>query len=92
MIYRSASVCRGRPRVRDTRIPVWLVVGLRNRGASDAGILAHCPALTQDDLNAVWAFYEIHKDEVDCDVWNHSRLVRHLGLGPIAIGVPTRLG
>jgi uncharacterized protein (DUF433 family) len=73
MIRRTPSVCGGRPRVRDTRIPVWLVVGLRTRGASDAEILNRCPDLTQADLDEVWSFYPAYREEIDRDVRARSR-------------------
>lgn len=73
MIFRSPSVCNGRPRVRNTRIPVWLIIGMRKRGASDDQIIRQCPALTGDDLVAAREFYELHGAEVDRDVRAHTR-------------------
>lgn len=73
MILRSASVCAGRPHIRGTRIPVWLLVGLRHRGASDASILDHFPNLTQANLDEVWALYPIYRDEIDRDVRERTR-------------------
>jgi uncharacterized protein (DUF433 family) len=40
--------------IRETRIPVWVLVNYRRLGASDADILRAYPGLTPADLEASW--------------------------------------
>jgi uncharacterized protein (DUF433 family) len=37
----------------------------RNRGLTDARILEHHPDLTQADLEAAWAYYDAHREEIE---------------------------
>lgn len=64
-IEKNPGVCGGDACVRRMRIPVWSLVESRRMGMSDKDILDSLPALTQDDLNMAWAYYESHKKEID---------------------------
>ena len=50
--------------VRDTRIPVWLLVSAKRQGQTDAEILEGYPGLTALDLAAVWAHFAQHPDRI----------------------------
>jgi uncharacterized protein (DUF433 family) len=65
LVRRTAGVCGGAARLRDTRHAVWGLVEWRRLGLSDAEIVKRNPDLTQADLNAAWAYYEQHREEVD---------------------------
>ncbi len=47
------------------RIPVWVLVGFRNLGFSDAKVLESYPSITQTDLNAAWRYYDANSEEID---------------------------
>lgn len=51
-IVSAADVLRGKPRVKNTRIPVSLVLGYLAAGSSADAILAEFPDLTADDIAA----------------------------------------
>ena len=44
---------------------VWGVVEWRKRGLSDGEILRAIQGLTQEDLDAAWAYYADHANEID---------------------------
>jgi uncharacterized protein (DUF433 family) len=67
-IESSSGVCGGEPCIVRTRIPVWLLVRARELGTSEADLLACYPTLRADDLANAWAFYRVHKEEIDEEV------------------------
>jgi uncharacterized protein (DUF433 family) len=64
-IESSPQVCGGEPCIVRTRIPVWVLVRARNIGISEADILRSYPALRAEDLANAWAYYRIHRQEID---------------------------
>jgi uncharacterized protein (DUF433 family) len=64
-ITKQADRCGGDACIRDTRIPVWVLVGYRRLGSSDAEILQAYPALQPADLEAAWEYSRTHADEID---------------------------
>ena len=64
VIQSTPEVCFGKPRIRNTRIPVWLLVSFRNQGASNQELLRNYPSLTLNDLQAAWDYYSNHKNEI----------------------------
>jgi len=66
-------VCFGLPRIHYTRIPVWLLVSLRNQGASDQELLRNYPNLTLNDLQAAWDYYTNHQNEIDQEIAYQTR-------------------
>jgi len=68
VIQSTPDVCFGKPRIRNTRIPVWLLVSFRNQGASNQELLRNYPSLTLDDLQATWEYYSNHKNEIDQEI------------------------
>lgn len=65
IVRKDASVCGGQARIRDTRIPVWLLVELQNQGADDAELLESYPVLEPEDLTAAWRYYAENREEID---------------------------
>jgi len=48
-----------------TRIPVWILVRMRQLGISEADILNSYPTLRAEDLANAWAYARLHHDEID---------------------------
>ncbi len=51
--------------IRDTNINVWGLVQRSRFGLTDARILESVQGLTSDDLEAAWAYYRNHREEID---------------------------
>jgi uncharacterized protein (DUF433 family) len=64
-IQKTPGVCGGDARIRNTRIPVWTLVSFRQQGADSSELLRNYPSLTQADLDAAWAYYDAHHEEID---------------------------
>lgn len=63
-ISRDPERCGGAACIRDTRIPVWVLVNYRRLGGSDADLLRDYPSLSQADLESAWAYNAAHGDEI----------------------------
>jgi uncharacterized protein (DUF433 family) len=64
-IRKTPGVCGGAPCVRNTRHAVAGLVEWKKQGLTDARILEHHPDLTQADLEAAWAYYATHREEIE---------------------------
>jgi len=64
-IRKTPGVCGGEPCVRNTRHTVAGLVEWKKQGLTDARILEHHPDLTQADLEAAWAYYATHREEIE---------------------------
>ena len=64
-VQKTADVCGGAARIRNTRHTVWGLVEWQQLGLPDVEILKRHPDLTQADLNEAWRYYGLHRDEVD---------------------------
>lgn len=65
-IQKSPDCCGGDARIRNTRIPVWVMVSARkDLKYSDAEILANYEGVTEHDLLCAWHYYEHNRDEID---------------------------
>ncbi len=62
------EICGGEARIVRTRIPVWLLVIARRRGASEADLLRNYPTLRAEDLANAWAYARAHTDEIKRDI------------------------
>jgi uncharacterized protein (DUF433 family) len=51
--------------IRETRIPVWVLVGYRRVGQSDTELLRAYPSLTLADLEAAWSYAEANSEEIE---------------------------
>jgi uncharacterized protein (DUF433 family) len=63
-IEKTLNVCGGDACIRDTRIPVWLLVSYQKQGLSDAKILEAYPDLNAVDLANAWIYAESHPEEI----------------------------
>jgi uncharacterized protein (DUF433 family) len=52
----TKGVCGGLPRIKGSRMPVWILLSHRSKGVSDKKLLQLFPYLKQDDLDAAWRF------------------------------------
>lgn len=68
VIQSTPDVCFGKPRIRNTRIPVWLLVSFRNQGAPNQELLRNYPSLSLNDLQAAWDYYSNNKNEIDQEI------------------------
>jgi uncharacterized protein (DUF433 family) len=64
-IQKSPGVCGSELCVRNTRHTVAGLVEWKKQGLTDARTLEHHPDLTQADLEAAWAYYATHREEID---------------------------
>lgn len=63
-IEKTPGVMGGDACIRQTRIPVWLLVSLRHQGASEAYLLEDYPTLTAADLVNTWLYAEAYPEEI----------------------------
>jgi len=59
------DICGGEPRIVRTRIPVWVLVQARRLGLSEAELLRGYPTLRAEDLSNAWAYYRVHREEIE---------------------------
>jgi uncharacterized protein (DUF433 family) len=64
-ISKKPDRCGGDACVRDTRIPVWVLVNYRRLKASDHDILQAYPSMTTADLEAAWDYAAQNAEEID---------------------------
>ena len=64
-IKKTPDVCGGAACVRDTRIPVWTLVRLRQLGRNDRQLLMDFAGLTPGDLIAAWDYYDRNIQEIE---------------------------
>jgi uncharacterized protein (DUF433 family) len=64
LIVTDPEICGGRPRIRDTRLTVEFVLGLKAAGRQDKQILENYPALKPEHMQAIYAYAQaILRDE-----------------------------
>lgn len=68
IIRKTPGVVGGSARIRDMRIPVWMIVQLRDCGHDDSSIKQLYPQLTDEDLAAVTTYYRVNRAEVDAEI------------------------
>lgn len=64
-IKKTPGVVGGEARVRDTRIAIWLLEGLRRLGMTNERILENYPSLSQADLDNAWSYVAANAVEID---------------------------
>jgi uncharacterized protein (DUF433 family) len=67
-IEKNPRIMGGDACIRQTRIPVWLLVSLRRQGASEAYILEDYPTLSAADLVNTWIYAETHAEEIEAAI------------------------
>ncbi|MBE9048109.1 DUF433 domain-containing protein [Pleurocapsales cyanobacterium LEGE 10410] len=68
VIQKTPGVCGGYTCVRQTGIPIWTLVSLRQQAATEQELLSNYSGLTLEDLTAVWGYYCNHKSEIDPNI------------------------
>jgi uncharacterized protein (DUF433 family) len=64
-ISQKPDRCGGDACVRETRIPVWVLVNYRRLGASDEDVLRAYPSLSGPDLEAAFGYAAANQEEID---------------------------
>ncbi|MCC3450401.1 MAG: DUF433 domain-containing protein [Microcoleus sp. PH2017_29_MFU_D_A] len=67
-VKKTPGVCGGDACVGNTRIQVWVLVGYRRLGCSDAELLKCYPHLTAADLVNAWAYADAYPDEIEAAI------------------------
>ncbi len=65
LITKQPDRCGGDACIRDSRIPVWVLVNYRRLGGSEANLLRDYPSLTPADLEAAWQYAAANPQEID---------------------------
>jgi uncharacterized protein (DUF433 family) len=68
-IQKTPNICGGNACIRNTRIPVWLIINARRLGGTDAGLLDDYPGISQADVDACWDYYREHPIEIEQSIW-----------------------
>ena len=68
----ATGVCGGDACIRNTRIPVWLIVQARLLGTSEADLLRAYPVLSLEDLASAWAYYLANREEIEEQIRDHE--------------------
>jgi len=71
-IQSTPGVCGGYARIRNTRIPVWTLVSLRQQGADEGELLQNYPSLSSFNLENAWRYYDRHRQEIDRVIASHQ--------------------
>ncbi|WP_293353110.1 MULTISPECIES: DUF433 domain-containing protein [unclassified Microcoleus] len=72
VIQSTPGVCGGYARIRNTRIPVWTLVSLKQQGADEGELLRNYPGLSGFDLENAWRYYDRHRAEIDRTIVSHQ--------------------
>ncbi len=67
-IEKTPGVMGGDACIRQSRIPVWLLVSLRHQGASEAYLLEDYPTLTAADLVNTWLYADAHSEDIEAAI------------------------
>lgn len=67
-IEKDPQIMGGDACIRQTRIPIWLLVSLQQQGASEAYILEDYPSLSTADLVNAWLYAETHPEEIEAAI------------------------
>ena len=60
IIVKVPGTCGGKPIVKGTRIPVWLLLELQADGATEDELLRDYPHLSREDIRAAFAYADDH--------------------------------
>ena len=71
-IEKSSDVCGGDPRIKGTRIPVWVLVQYKTLGADDADLLRIYPTLRAEELANAWAYYRANKEDIEQQIFENE--------------------
>jgi uncharacterized protein (DUF433 family) len=65
LIRKTPGVCGGDACIRNTRIMVWLLNSLKEKGLTEQQILDNYPSLTRADLAAAWEYARQNLQEIE---------------------------
>ncbi|HEV3255824.1 MAG TPA: DUF433 domain-containing protein [Gemmataceae bacterium] len=96
LVQKTPGVCGGRACIRRTRIPVWSLVEARGLGIPDEELLGRFVVpLTKADVDAAWAYYADHRQEIEQDIWENQACMMEHDRAPVPVWslvVARRLG
>ncbi|MBX9580137.1 MAG: DUF433 domain-containing protein [Gemmataceae bacterium] len=72
LIRKTPDVIGGEACIRRSRVAVFMLVESKRLGRTDAELLDHFPYLTRQDLDAAWAYYAAHPDEIEDAIRRHT--------------------
>ena len=64
-IDRVSGVCGGEPKIKGTRIPVWIIAGWESMGMNLDEITAMYPNIDAAQVHDALSYYYDHKAEID---------------------------
>jgi uncharacterized protein (DUF433 family) len=67
-IEKTEGVCGGSARIRQTRIPVWVLENARRYGVSESELLQDYPTLTAQDLANAWTYARSNREEIEREI------------------------
>jgi uncharacterized protein (DUF433 family) len=67
-IEKMPGVMGGDACIRQTRIPVWLLISLRQQGAAESDLLEDYPSLTASDLANAWLYADSYPNEISAAI------------------------
>jgi uncharacterized protein (DUF433 family) len=71
-IQSTPAVMGGDACIRDTRIPVWLLVEYKRQGMTDSELLQSYPSLNAADLIAAWDYFAANSQEIERQMQEHE--------------------
>ncbi len=71
-IQKTPGVCSGDACIRQTRIPVWVLVNASRLGISESELLEDYPTLRAADLANAWAYAEAYPDEIETAIQDNE--------------------
>lgn len=67
-IEKKEGFVGGRAKIKDTRIPVWAIIGYLQSGHPYEYLLENFPSITREDIEACEQYYSEHSKEIDQDI------------------------
>jgi uncharacterized protein (TIGR02996 family) len=61
----NPTICGGDACIRNTRIPVWVLVNYRRLGGSEESLVRNYPTLTLRDMQAAADYYSENQEEIN---------------------------
>src|SRR4051812_19075816 len=71
-VRETAGVMGGDACIRETRIPIWLLVQYKRAGLSDGELLQSYPSLNASDLAVAWDYFAAHSAEIESQMRRHE--------------------
>ncbi len=67
-IEKKKDFVGGRAKIKDTRIPVWAIIGYLQSDHTYEYLLENFPTITREDIEACESYYAENKAEIDHDI------------------------